>query len=112
MARQPARDATVDRTPEDIAHEIELTRAELSDTIDAIAARINPRRKTSRTGRAAATATQPVISLDEPATETAPPDPQAGAAAPASGSVDPRLLAAGAAAGAAVGLVALRRHRK
>jgi hypothetical protein len=41
-----------DRTPDTIQREIEQTRAELADTIDAIADRISPRRAASRGAQA------------------------------------------------------------
>jgi hypothetical protein len=40
---------TDERTPETIVREIERTRAELADTIDAIADRVSPRRAATRT---------------------------------------------------------------
>ena len=128
---------TPGRKPDAIAREIELTRAELADTIDAIAGRISPKRAVSRgrqavraqmssvTGRGQDEPTR-VISLDEPAV-TPSDDPAPGpvgadpvvtrpivtspAAPMESSGVDPRLLAAGAAAGAALVLIALRRKR-
>jgi len=133
------------RKPDAIAREIELTRAELADTIDAIADRISPKRAVSRgrqavraqvssvTGRGQNEPTR-VISLDEPApaAQPTPPSSQESAAPaeatmappvlsgsglatpagpPASAGVDPRLLAAGAAVGATVALIAIRRKR-
>jgi hypothetical protein len=41
-------DVASSRDPEAIEHEIEQTRAELADTIDAIAERVSPRRVASR----------------------------------------------------------------
>jgi hypothetical protein len=110
------------RKPEAIAREIEQTRAELADTIDAIAGRMSPKRAVARgtqrvrskvsspastapSGTTAATeAAAATISLDAPAPAVVDvTDPGTG--------VDPKLLVAGAAAGAAVGLLALRRKR-
>jgi len=45
-------DVAASRDPDAIAHEIEQTRAELSDTIDAIADRLSPKRAASRGAQA------------------------------------------------------------
>ncbi len=113
------------RKPDAIAREIELTRAELADTIDAIADRISPKRAVSRgrqavraqvssvTGRSSDEPTR-VISLDEPpSTSTGSVAGSASMATMRSGAaaIDRRLLVAGAAAGAVVGVIVLRRKR-
>lgn len=100
------------RDPEAIAREIEQTRAELADMIDAIAGRINPRRAASK-GAAAMRSQLPGNTARQASdsdgisvvdvTGAEPTDRGAG--------VDPKLLAAGAAAGAALGLLAVRRKR-
>jgi len=113
------------RKPEEIAREIEQTRAELADTIDAIAGRMSPKRAASRGAQRVRSRVSPppvspptvpeTISVDAPApvvTEpaTSPPPAMVDLTDPAPG-IDPKLLVAGAAAGAAVGLLALRRRR-
>ena len=45
-------DVAASRDPDAIAHEIEQTRAELADTIDAIADRISPKRAAARSAQA------------------------------------------------------------
>jgi hypothetical protein len=118
------------RKPEQIAHEIEQTRAELADTIDAIADRMSPKRAVVRStqrvrsrvssGTSAPTgtttapveaATPAVIALDESTAERAPSSAVIDLTESHGPGVDPKLLVAGAAAGAAVGLLALRRRK-
>jgi hypothetical protein len=79
------------RKPDAIAREIELTRAELADTIDAIADRVNPKRAVSR-------GTQAVRA-------------QMASSEHSVGGIDPRLLALGAALGAILALLIVRRKR-
>jgi hypothetical protein len=102
------------RKAEQIAHEIEQTRAELADTIDAIADRMSPKRAVARgtqkmRSRVSGGEPSPTAVID--LTETAAPAIPAAPAESGAPGVDPKLLAAGAAAGAAVGLLALRRKK-
>ncbi len=104
------------RKPEVIVREIEQTRAELADTIDAITERINPRRAASRGARAVR---EQVASVRDRVGELGGSDDSAAAESgsdaahmPGLGSLSgprPAVLAA-AAAIAVVGLLLIRRR--
>jgi len=79
------------RKPEVIVREIEQTRAELADAIDAITGRINPRRAATRGARAV----REQVTSDLPAIAERAPRP---------------AVLAGAAAVALLGIILLRRR--
>ena len=83
------------RKPEVIVREIEQTRAELAETIDAITDRLNPRRAASRGARA----------VRDQVAATLPGDAGSGE------GPSPAVLAAAGAAAVVVGVVAVRRRR-
>jgi hypothetical protein len=97
------------RKPDVIVREIEQTRAELADTIDAITGRINPRRAASRGARAVR---EQVASVRDRATDDGPEDTGAPAGHIPDLGATPRtaLLAFGAVV-AVVGLMLIRRRR-
>jgi hypothetical protein len=103
------------RKPDAIAREIELTRAELADTIDAIADRISPRRAATRGAQAVKAQVSSVVGRagGEPAKaiDLDAPAPVAPAAETASG-IDPRLLIAGGVVGAVIAFLAVRRMKR
>jgi hypothetical protein len=97
----------VARKPDEIVAEIEATRAELADTIDAIASRISPRRAASKAkaqvsgavGSAAGAASHAVDSAESAV-------PQAARSA----FNDPKILAVAGVVGAVVALLIFRRR--
>ena len=82
-------DVSEQRNPDAIQREIEQTRAELADTIDAIADRISPRRAASRGaqavkaqvssvfGGAGSNGSAPAAVIDAPAAASGPAQPEA-----------------------------------
>lgn len=74
---EPDGDEMADRSPDTIQREIEQTRAELADTIDAIADRISPKRAASRGAQAVKAQVASVLGNG---TEQAPEPPNAPAA--------------------------------
>jgi hypothetical protein len=106
----------VARKPDEIVAEIEATRAELADTIDAIASRINPRKAASRAkaqvsgaastavgaasdaGSGAASAVSDAVPATGPATARSPFN-------------DPKVLAVAGVVGAVIALLVFRRRR-
>ncbi|HWC34833.1 MAG TPA: DUF3618 domain-containing protein [Mycobacteriales bacterium] len=101
------------RKPEVIVREIEQTRAELADTIDAITGRINPRRAASRGARAVRDQVAAVRDRVEDATSgdsSEGPKPYAAALPLAEHKPRPAVLL-GAAAVVMLGLVLIRRRR-
>ncbi|HEU5035319.1 MAG TPA: DUF3618 domain-containing protein [Mycobacteriales bacterium] len=77
-------DVAEQRSPDAIQREIEQTRAELADTIDAIADRISPKRAASRGAQAVKSQVSAVLGgnghapaavLDAPPSATSAPDP-------------------------------------
>jgi hypothetical protein len=107
------------RKPDAIAREIELTRAELADTIDAIADRISPKRAASRGAQAVKAQVSHVVgrangeaphTIDLAAATTAG-TPATGAVAESDGGLDPRLLIAGGVVGAVIAFAIWRIKR-
>jgi hypothetical protein len=97
----------VARKPDQIVAEIEATRAELADTIDAIASRINPRRAASKAKAQVAGAVSSATgtaSLDTGAADSALPP---GAGSPLN---DPKILAVAGVVGAVIALLIFRRR--
>lgn len=102
---------TTTRKPEVIVREIEQTRAELADTIDAITDRINPKRVAARGARAMREQVDAVrdrVGADASATP-GDPDEHPGGGLPASG-LRPALIAV-AAIVAVFGLMLVRKRR-
>jgi hypothetical protein len=114
----------VARKPDEIVAEIEATRAELADTIDAIAGRINPRRAAKRSANAVKAQASAVRGKAEdavdaltpstgPMTEEAPGPVLAAQSAPqslAARLADPKVLVIAGVIGAIVTFLFLR-HR-
>ncbi|HEX3708018.1 MAG TPA: DUF3618 domain-containing protein [Mycobacteriales bacterium] len=86
------------RKPEVIVREIEQTRAELAETIDAITDRLNPRRAASRGARA----------VKEQVSSAMPGD---GGEAGSGDGPRPAVIAVAGAAAVVAGVVAVRRRR-
>ena len=97
----------VSRKPDEIVAEIEATRAELADTIDAIADKINPRRAAAR---AKSQVTGAVSSAAHSVAETAETAEAAVVPAVRAPFSDPKVLAAAAAIGALIALLVFRRR--
>jgi hypothetical protein len=106
-------DDVASRNPDEIAQEIEQTRAELADTIDAIAERINPKRAAAR--GAQAVKAQVSSARDKVAGNGAAPvsdDPAVAAYEPSGSQVPAVPIAAVAAIVVAILLFLRRRHAR
>ena len=106
-------DDVASRNPDEIAKEIEQTRAELAETIDAIAERINPKRAAVRS--ASAVRAQVSSARDKVTGNGAAPDVDGTAGPPEPAGQSPSSAVPIAAIAAAVVLILLflrRRHSR
>jgi hypothetical protein len=101
----------VARKPDEIVAEIEATRAELADTIDAIASRINPRKAASRAKAQVTGAATTAGTVSNATSSAAGAAPTAGPPAARAPFSDPKVLAVAGVVGAVIALLVFRRRR-